>query len=436
MRGDGAAKTPEERLVHWTIVSTWGAYVLGAVYVTGPVLAMTLVAMLAWRHYASPWRPCTPLPGPFPAGVAVWCACMAAMLLALLVVHLSEGMGAVATLKSSIGWLKGWALLALFPAAGAGLSIRPAVVVRATCILAAQTLALMPFLVMAGLLHLPSELYVSPLQAIGGPGPEFFTVTLYIVDPSNGQLRWQFMAPWAPAAGMIGNMFFFLATFDRDRRWQAAGLACGFLMALMTGSRMAVLFMVVYPPLVWGLSRLSDWRLLSVAAALSLAAGIAGDRLLDVVGEWVSRFRSARMDSTRVREALGRVAVQRWADEAPTWGHGVVGRGNHFVEYMPIGSHHTWYGLLYVKGIVGFAALAAALLWSFLELILLAQVSRVGRMGLTMTVMLLFYSFGENLEILAYLAWPGLLLVGCAFAEASRIASTASGAAAPGEAAT
>ena len=29
-----------------------------------------------------------------------------------------------------------------------------------------------------------------------------------------------------------------------------------------------------------------------------------------------------------------------------------------------------------------------------------------------MVLVLLFNSFGENLEILAYLAWPGLLIVG------------------------
>ena len=40
------------------------------------------------------------------------------------------------------------------------------------------------------------------------------------------------------------------------------------------------------------------------------------------------------------------------------WGHGTVERGPHIVEYMPIGSHHTWNGLLFVKGMVGYAGLA------------------------------------------------------------------------------
>ncbi|MEI7711542.1 MAG: hypothetical protein WCI94_08920 [Rhodospirillales bacterium] len=117
--------------------------------------------------------------------------------------------------------------------------------------------------------------------------------------------------------------------------------------------------------------------------------------------------------------ALGRIAVDRWWDEAPVWGHGVVVRGSHHVEFMPIGSHHTWYGLLYVKGAVGAFALALPIVWTIVEMLLLAQVSALGRIGLSVCLMLIFYSFGENLEILAYLAWPALLLLGCAFADAA-----------------
>ena len=411
-------QNPEEHLIWWAIVGSWGIYVLGALYVTGPALGMVLLAIMAWRSYSSAWWPGHE-PRPLPAGVYVWCFSMGLMLLSLLVVHLSDDLGFGTTLKSSIGWLKGWALLAVFPAVGAGLRIRPALVVRAMCWFAVQTLAAMPVLVLAGLLHLPSRLYVSPVQLVGGPGPEFFSVYLYIVDPSNGALRWQFTCPWAPAAGMMGNLIFFMGTYERTRWLRWAAMTCGVLMCLMTGSRMALLFLVVYPPLVWGLSRLSRWRMVVACAVGSLMAGMGADWLIGTVGEAVSRFKSARADSTRVREALGRIAVQRWWDDAPIWGHGVVVRGTHFVEFMPIGSHHTWYGLLYVKGVVGCVALAMALIWTFFELVLLAQVSRIGRIGLTTTFLLLFYSFGENLEILAYLAWPGLLMIGCAFGEAS-----------------
>ena len=412
-------ENPEERLILWALAGGWGFYGIGALYAVGPALGMALLALLAWRGFAAPWRPAHERPLPVPAGVVVWLLSMAVMLVALLVAHVGHEMGVAATVKSSIGWLKGWALLAIFPLAGACLPIRPQLVVRAASWFSVVTVALMPVLVAAALAGLPSRLFVSPLQAVGGPGPEFFTVYLYIVDPSNGQLRWQFIAPWAPGAGMIANMLFVLACAERHRGLRWAGLVCAVLMCLMTRSRMAMLFLVAYPPLVWALARLARPRVLAAGAVLSVMGGVAADRLLEWGSAAVQGFRAARADSTRVREALGRVALERWWEDAPVWGHGVVARGRHFVEFMPIGSHHSWYGLLYVKGAVGFAALLLPLAWTIVEMVLLAQVTRIGRTGLALALILVFYSFGENLEILAYLFWPGLVVLGIAFRRAA-----------------
>ena len=125
-----------------------------------------------------------------------------------------------------------------------------------------------------------------------------------------------------------------------------------------------------------------------------------------------------RADSNRVRELLGDIAIERWRTEAPIWGHGIVERGPHAVEYMPIGSHHTWFGLLFVKGAVGAIALAVPLIWSTIEFALLAVTrSAAGRIAFGMVLLMTFYSIGENLEILAYLMWPGLIVMGIAARE-------------------
>jgi hypothetical protein len=327
------------------------------------------------------------------------------------------------TLKSSIGWLKGWALLAAFPLAGACLRIRPEIVVRAFMWVAVQTLCLMPVLILAGLAHLPQKLFVSPLQVIGGPGPEFFSVYLYTIDPSNGALRWQFIAPWSPAAGMLGDLIFILAGYERSSRLRYAAMFAAVMICLMTKSRMAILFLVIYPPLIWSVSRVSRPAMQVALAGLSLAGGMLADPVMQFVQNSVSAFRGARADSTRVREALGRIAVSRWRDDAPVFGHGIVQRGAHFVAFMPIGSHHTWFGLLYVKGAVGAACLVLPLFWSFIEMVLLAQVSALGRIGLSVVFMLFYYSNGENLEILSHLFWPGLLVLGAAHREAANRAA-------------
>jgi hypothetical protein len=129
------------------------------------------------------------------------------------------------------------------------------------------------------------------------------------------------------------------------------------------------------------------------------------------------QFAAARKDSSRVRAALGRIAVYRWQTEAPIWGHGIVENGPHMVEYMPIGSHHTWYGLLFVKGIVGFAALAVPMIYSLGDLLIKSQRNDTAKLGLTMLLVIFLYTFGENLEILAYLFWPGLIAIGMGFLE-------------------
>ena len=218
---------------------------------------------------------------------------------------------------------------------------------------------------------------------------------------------------------MIGDMIFVLALWEPDRRFKAIGLVASVVMCLMTMSRMAILFLVFFPPVLWLLGRLARPGLHAAGALLSLGFSVAAETVIGEIRGGVDAFRSARADSTRVREALGRIAVDRWWDEARVWGHGIVERGPHHVEFMPIGSHHTWFGLLFVKGAVGVVALALPMIWTFCEMILLAQIDSRGRLGLSILLMLVFYSAGENLEILAYLFWPGLVLLGDAFRAAA-----------------
>jgi len=136
--------------------------------------------------------------------------------------------------------------------------------------------------------------------------------------------------------------------------------------------------------------------------------------LLGFAESFATRFREARADSSRVREALAGIAVNRWRSEAPIWGHGQVEAGPHLVEYMMIGSHHTWYGLLFVKGAVGLVAMAIPLLFSLIYFFVKATRTEEGRVALSIMLLLFLYTFGENLEVLAYLIWPGLLFIGIA----------------------
>jgi hypothetical protein len=44
-----------------------------------------------------------------------------------------------------------------------------------------------------------------------------FTVVLYTFEPGTAMPRWQFFAPWSPAAGMVAVIHFLLAREEADR---------------------------------------------------------------------------------------------------------------------------------------------------------------------------------------------------------------------------
>lgn len=404
----------EERLIWYSITWTWFFYLIGGLYILAPALGWILLLWAGLKAYLQ--GPDTPSRERcrFPPGAKIWVAGMIVMEIALIIGHLDFALGVGQLIKSSIGWAKGWALLAIFVLIGSTLQIRPKIIYRAACHLAAHTLILIPLFLVAPSIGLPGSLYVSPLQVVGGPGPEFFEVELYGRDPGSGAPRWRFFTPWAPAAGFVANVYLMFALQERNRKLKYKGIAASILICLMSQSRLALLAMLVVGGASWGFSQITRSWIMGVAAAVVLIGGMLASILIDAFTDVRTQFAAARAASSRVRATLGRIALQRWESEAPIWGHGVVERGPHLVEFMPIGSHHSWYGLLFVKGIIGFLALLVPMVWSTMEMLLKAQSSRTARSGLAMMMILFLYSFGENLEILVYLFWPAMIIIGIA----------------------
>ncbi|NKF51710.1 O-antigen ligase family protein [Shewanella sp. WXL01] len=398
----------DEKAVYGAIVFSHVFWLLGALYAIAPILAWLLfIKMVSAKMYRQPLKALTGLH-------YLWFVGMCFMLLALVIGHLEQGLGIAKLIKSSIGWAKGWALLAIFPALSC-LNIRVEIIYRAACKVCKYTVMLLPVFILAWLVGLPKTLYVSPLSIIGGPGPEFFSVSLYEIDPGSGLPRWRLFTPWAPALGMLGNLYFIFALQEKSYNWRMWGIAGSLLMVLMSGSRLGI---VCYITLFGYFSCLHWVRspvMYFLISPVLLAAGAIGDKIIEAITGTITAFKSARADSSRVREALADIAIERWWNEAIFFGHGIVHRGPHMVEYMPIGSHHTWYGLLFVKGIVGAIALFVPMMLTFCALLLRIFNSQIAKVGLAILMLLTLYTFGENLEILAYLFWPGLLVLGMAF---------------------
>ena len=225
---------PPERVLYRTITLTWFFYALGALYVVGPVLAWSIGGFAALSLYLSPLMRDSLRAAPPPATVWVWIIFMLGMLIVLWIGHFDNSLGTGKTIKSSIGWAKGWALFAIFILIGACLRIRTELIVRAQCVLGLQTLILLPLFIMAPKLGLPEKLFVSPMRVVGGPGPEYFSVYLYTIDPSNGASRWQFYTPWSPFAGLVGVIVTLSAMEEKNRFWRNCGIAAGLAIVLMS----------------------------------------------------------------------------------------------------------------------------------------------------------------------------------------------------------
>ena len=399
----------EEKVVVHCITWSFAYYLIGGLYVLGPVLGWSLLVMLARRDGLRD----------VPGVMWAWVVGMLVMLVAVVVAHADYQLGLGPTIKSSIGWAKGWALMAVFILIGSG-NIRIEVVSRAMCILGTQILILLPVLAMAWAVGLPGHLYVSPLSIVGGPGPEYFAVELYGLNAQNGLPRWRLFAPWAPAMGLIMSCFVLIAIHERHKLLRAAGIL-GMLMAIYgSGSRLGLIALPVVAMVLMVWRHLDRPILYLAMAPLALLGGLLATSIQTLIEDFTHSFHGARADSSRVRAALGRIAVQRWETEAYWWGHGSVERGPHLVEYMPIGSHHTWYGLLFVKGAVGAAALAVPMAWTACMLLIGGRATKAGVSAFGILMILGLYSLSENLEMLAYLYWPALMVLGMGLRDVAR----------------
>ncbi len=401
--------TLEEKLIWYGLVLTYPCYLFGCLYLLGSVIGWMLFALALLRAYVegyNPFRAVAP-------AVWLWVLGMLLMLVALIIAHLERQLGFGQTLKSSIGWAKGWALLALFPLLGSMISIRPEIIVRGVCCIALWSI---PFAAVGLLFYVAGQggnLYLSPLAAVGGP-LEAFQVSLYGLNPETGMARWSFIGPWAPAAGLLSCYYLVICLQEKNTKWFLLGIFGSLVMCILCQSRAGWAIWILIIPCAIGLRFCYSPYVLFAIGVLIPTIFLLGQPIIEWVFDSYTQIKESRPDSTRVRGSLARIALQRWESEAPIWGHGIIERGPKIVERMPIGTHHTWYGLLFIKGAIGLVALALPLFFTALCLFVTQHKSTISKTGFLLIIVTVCYSFFENLEILAYLYWPVLLWIGIA----------------------
>lgn len=400
----------EEKLIWFGLTLTYPFFAFGGLYIMGSVLGWMIFAIVLLRWYVVGKDKFSVIP----TIIWLWIIGSLFMLLALLIAHINWDLGIAKTIKSSIGWAKGWALMPLFLFIGAFTDIKPQLIVRAVCIVSCHSLIFAAVTMVLYIVGVNGDLFISPLKVVGGPGETFFTVSFFGLNPETGAGRWRFFTPWAPAAGFMACIFLIFTCQEKDNFWRRAGLLGSFVMCLLSQSRAGWVIYIALTPLCLLSKYVKNPVWLVVIGVAIPTLVLLGEPIFTWLSNSYEDIKAARPDSTRVRNTLEVLALQRWETEAPIWGHGIVERGPKIVEGMPIGSHHSWYGLLFVKGIVGLLALAIPLVFTCLYLFCHSLNSNICYSAALMTTVFICYSFFENLEILSFIYWPALLWIGIA----------------------
>ena len=414
----------QEAVVFYSIVGIYLLFFLSSQFIAVPMIAWGLLAYLILDHFFL--RPAKRSSVHIPVGVWVWVVAMLIILVALMVGLLNLDASLTRLIKSFINnFMRTWALLAVFPLIGC-FQIRPQIVSRAICILAIQTLIILPvaFIMMNAGVEMP--LYtISILSTIGGFSDLYYEVALHAVENISGESRLTMFAPWAPALACAATVHLWLASYEKNVVLRWLGIGANVILIIGSSSRLGQLCLVVLPIARFSLVNLTRPMWLFGAAFATFLASLQSSRIMTALTDLRIYFDSQRSESSHVREVLARVALHRWT-EAPIWGHAMKAPGSQATRDMPIGSHHTWIGVLFTHGLVGTTALFFAAAYTLIDLVIKSQGSKVSQVSLMVFLTMLAFSFGENLETLAYMFWPGLVMLGIGLQEPDRVLANTS----------
>jgi O-Antigen ligase len=403
-----------ERVIWYTIVLSYPLYLLGLVFPVNTTLPWLLLINVGTRFWQQSDR--TPLADRvrIPAIVWVWVIATLTLLLAMLTGLMDFGYDQKELIRSSLSWCRDWALYPICFTLGSCLRVRPQIVYRAVCHLCAQSIVALGIGVAAFVAKVPELIYNSPIERLTQNGKLFYEVRLYVVDVDSSGVRFTLFAPWAPALGLVACVYLLLALQEAHKGWRTIGIVGATAMLLGSVSRAAFIFLPVSIVLIWVWVAANRAYLQLVVGFLLFWLGLLSFQVTQALELAIEGFIGARKSSSQLREVIQRMSLERWA-EAPIWGHGKEMPGPKVLKGMPLGSHHTWVGLLFNQGVVGFTAILVASASTVILLAMQAKVDRLARVALAIMLVLIFTSMGESMEKLAYLIWPALVVVGMAF---------------------
>ena len=404
-----------ESIVWWTIICTIPLWLIGGIYIVGSILGWTLCALklLETRVIAKK--------DTFQTNILVlsWLIGASILLISLLVGHYNFELGLLTTLKSTIGWAKGWALFPLYIISGF-LPIRKEIIIRSIALNSIFMLAILVIGVFVFLLGIEGSIYTSPLRIVSpGNSEAFFDFALLYRDLATNAIKVRLFAPWSPALGLLANTYFWIIINESDRKIRNIAILSVIVLCIMSVSRAALISIIFIPSILYLLARIKGYLLFYGTSLLTVVVSIYYNFIIEFALDLWLLIRNSRSDSSRIRSLLTEISLQRWIDEGFWWGHGIVIQGPKLVENILVGTHNTWVHLLYAKGLIGLIAfllpMAMLLIFSVMNF-LKNKNDKFSTSCLGITLVLWQYTISENLEMLAYLYWPSLLFMGIFFA--------------------
>jgi hypothetical protein len=331
-----------------------------------------------------------------------------------------RGAGFIAYRLLSTG-VTGWLLLGLALAVGARYRMASPVLVRAITILGGYFLL---FGLLALLLHsftglTELELPTPPALVLpaSAPAVEFsFTMRVFSTEDLLGRdlPRLVLFYPWAVVLGFAGIAVFFVAQLEHWFPLRLLGSAGGLLAVLGSQGRAPILGLIILLFANAILTRF-DRRALVLAAAstfFAMAVLVAfGITPIDVVTWAYEEVSALRPGSTMARELGYALSIAGFLD-SPVLGQGWVGGWVATGIPLPVGSHSSFYGLLYTGGLVTFGAFAIALVTTLVVLVRRAGGGAVQRTGLLIALALALLSYGEGIYSFVLPCTPLLLFLG------------------------
>lgn len=412
-----------EAIVWYYIIGTYAIYLLGAHYFLTSFMGCTLLFYLAkkWCYQTEETQKIEKV---IIAPLAwCWLGAMLIIELALIVGHFNYDLGIGQIIKSSSHWFRTWAIFAIFPLAG-HLRIRPQIIYRAICILCLQGIVGLVLGTLLTLIHFPEITYVSPLQVSGGDIEHYRVIVIQTVIGE----RLQLFAPWSTALGMAANIYFLFACQETNKTWRWIGIIGSIMMIIFSVSRLAIVCLPFVLVSVWFLTNfMRPWVQLA-SSAISFISGLVAVNIIDGL-EWlkqaVNSIRKDSSSSSRTRDLIYAMTLDKWRNEAPVWGHALnAEEGPGALAHMPIGSHQTWYGLLYTHGLVGFVPFLLVVAGSLIDLLIKAQQDSEAKLALSILIVILMSSFTDNIQLFAYMYWAGLLMIGIVWSQDASVESS------------